>query len=66
MASGVAVLVGAVRMSCQQGRFPIRAVRMNDSSIASQMEKSGGKEVYEPLFLLPTEQKIHINHFIID
>jgi len=41
MASGVAVLVGAVKIISQQRRFTIRAIQMIDFSVTSQMEKSG-------------------------
>lgn len=41
MALGVAVLVGAVKIISQQRRFTIRAIQMIDSSVTSQMEKSG-------------------------
>lgn len=47
MASGVDVLVGAVKIITQQGRFTIRAIQMIDSPVTSQMEKSGQKEVHE-------------------
>lgn len=64
MVSGVAVLVGAVQIVSQRRRFTIIAIQMIDSSITSQVKKSGWKEVHEWLFFLHKE--IHINQFIIN